>query len=76
MLALPGLAAERAGVPPVLLEPNTEPLPDDARPTGTPGSDWLRENGILLGRLRRCWLLAGLGAARHARSAAPDRSTS
>jgi hypothetical protein len=48
VLALPGLAAERAGVPPVLLEPNTEPLPADARPTGTPGSDWLRENGILL----------------------------
>ena len=48
VLALPGLAAERAGVPPVLLEPNTEPLPADAAPTGSPGSDWLREHGVLL----------------------------
>ena len=46
--SLPRLAAEQAGRPPVVLEPNTEPLPADARPTGTPGSDWLRENGALL----------------------------
>lgn len=49
VLALPRLAAEQAGKDPVVLEPNTEPLPSDARPTGTPGSDWLRENGALLG---------------------------
>lgn len=46
--ALPRLASEQAGVPPVVLEPNTAPLPADAQPTGTPGSDWLRENGALL----------------------------
>ena len=60
VLALPGLAAERAGVPPVLLEPNTEPLPADARPTGTPGSDWLRENAVLLAG---CVLLVLAGLA-------------
>jgi hypothetical protein len=49
VLALPRLAAEQAGKEPVVLEPNTEPLPADARPTGTPGSDWLRENAVLLG---------------------------
>lgn len=47
--ALPRLAAEQAGRPPVLLEPNTAALPADARPTGTPGSDFLRESGPLLG---------------------------
>ena len=46
--SLPRLAAEQAGRPPVVLEPNTAPLPADARPTGSPGSDWLRENGALL----------------------------
>lgn len=49
VLALPRLAAEQAGKDPVVLQPNTEALPADARPTGTPGSDWLRENGVLLG---------------------------
>ena len=48
VLALPRLAAERAGRPPVVLEPNPSPLPAGARPTGTPGSDWLRENSALL----------------------------
>ncbi len=48
VLALPRLAAEQAGLPPVVLEPNPSPLPAGARPTGTPGSDWLRENGALL----------------------------
>lgn len=47
--ALPRLAAEQAGLPPVVLEPNTEALPSDAVPTNTPGSDWLRQNGALLG---------------------------
>jgi hypothetical protein len=60
VLALPGLAAERAGVPPVLLEPNTEPLPADAAPTGSPGSDWLREHGVLLAG---CVLLVLAGLA-------------
>jgi hypothetical protein len=57
--ALPRLATEQAGVPPVVLEPNTAALPPDARPTGTPGSDWLRENGLLLG-LCVLLVLAGL----------------
>ena len=48
VLSLPRLAAERAGLEPVVLEPNAAPLPEGARPTGTPGSDWLRENGVLL----------------------------
>lgn len=47
-LALPRLAAETGEVPPLVLEPNTQALPADARPTGTPGSDWLRENSALL----------------------------
>lgn len=47
-LALPRLAAELGEVPPLVLEPNTQALPADARPTGTPGSDWLRENSALL----------------------------
>lgn len=49
LLGLPRLATEQAGLPPVVLEPNTAGLPEGARPTGTPGSDWLRENGALLG---------------------------
>ena len=48
VLALPGLATERAGVPPLVLDPMGEPAPDDARATGTPGSDWTRENGPAL----------------------------
>lgn len=48
VLALPRLASEQAGLPPVVAEPNTTPLPTDAEPTGTPGSDWLRQNGALL----------------------------
>ncbi len=48
VLALPGLATERAGVPPLVLDPGGEAAPDDARATGTPGSDWMRENGSAL----------------------------
>ncbi len=59
--ALPGLAAERAGLPPVVLEANTEPLPEGARATDTPGSDWLRENGTALA-LSVLAVLAGLVA--------------
>ena len=47
--ALPRLAAEQAGRPPVVLQPATAPAPPDARATNSPGSDWLRENGPLLG---------------------------
>ena len=49
VLLLPRLATEQAGKEPGVLEPNTAALPADARPTNTPGSDWLRENGPLLG---------------------------
>ena len=48
VLALPALATEGAALPPVQLEPNDEPLPPEARPTGSPGSDWLRENTVPL----------------------------
>jgi hypothetical protein len=61
VLALPGLVSERTGVPPLTLDPNTEPLPSDARATGTPGSDWLRENGLQLG-LFTLLLLGGVVA--------------
>lgn len=49
VLSLPGLASELADLPPVVLEPNASPLPDDARATDTPGSDWVRQNGAVLG---------------------------
>jgi hypothetical protein len=48
VLSLPRLAAERGAVEPVVLTPNASPLPEGAEPTGTPGSDWLRENAVLL----------------------------
>jgi hypothetical protein len=61
VLSLPRLAAERAGLQPVVLEPNASPLPEGAMPTGTPGSDWLRENLVLLA-LSVGAVLAGLVA--------------
>ncbi len=61
VLSLPRLAAERAGIEPVVLEPNASPLPEGARPTGTPGSDWLREHLVLLA-LSVGAVLAGLVA--------------
>lgn len=61
VLALPGLVSERTDVPPLTLDPNTEPLPADARATGTPGSDWLRENGLQLA-LYALLLAGGLAA--------------
>jgi hypothetical protein len=48
VLSLPGLASEQAGVPPLVLDPAGEAAPADARATGTPGSDWTRENGSAL----------------------------
>lgn len=61
VLALPGLASERAGLPPVVLEENSDPLPQGARATDTPGSDWLRQNGALLA-LCGAAIVAGLVA--------------
>jgi len=61
VLSLPRLAAERAGVEPVVATPNASPLPEGAEPTGTPGSDWLRENLVLLA-LSVGAVLAGLVA--------------
>ncbi len=61
VLSLPRLAAERAGLQPVVLTPNASPLPEGAQPTGTPGSDWLRENLVLLA-LSVGAVLAGLVA--------------
>ena len=61
VLSLPRLAAEQAGLQPVVLTPNASPLPEGARPTGTPGSDWLREHLALLA-LSVAAVLAGLVA--------------
>lgn len=61
VLSLPRLAAERGGLQPVVLTPNDEALPEGARPTGTPGSDWLREHLVLLA-LSVGAVLAGLVA--------------
>lgn len=61
VLSLPRLAAESADVAPVVATPNAAPLPEGARPTGTPGSDWLREHGALLA-LSVAAVLAGLVA--------------
>lgn len=61
VLSLPRLATERAGLQPVVLQPNASPLPAGARPTGTPGSDWLREHLVLLA-LSAGAVLAGLAA--------------
>ena len=72
VLALPGLAAERANLAPIVLEQNTEPLPEGARATDTPGSDWLRQNTALLTLCVLaivCGLIALLAARRPQRSA-------
>ena len=61
VLSLPRLAAERGGLQPVVLTPNDAALPEGAQPTGTPGSDWLRENAVLLA-LSVGAVLAGLVA--------------
>lgn len=61
VLSLPRLAAEQAGLQPVVLEPNASPLPEGAEPTGSPGSDWLREHLVLLA-LSVGAVLAGLVA--------------
>jgi len=47
-LALPALAAELRLAPPLPLDRNTEGIPEVDRPTGTPGSDWLRTYGVYL----------------------------
>lgn len=56
VLALPGLTAAQQGLPPVVAQPNTAPLPPDAGATGSPGSDWVRES---TGLLVLCGLLIG-----------------
>ena len=72
VLSLPRLAADQAGIEPVVLQPNADPLPEGARPTGSPGSDWLRENIALLG-LSVAAVVAGLAA--FALSSRPRRPT-
>jgi hypothetical protein len=78
VLSLPRLAAEQAGVEPVVAEPSTEALPEGARATDSPGSDWLRENLVLLG-LSVAAVLSGLvalvAAFRPSRPTSPWRST-
>lgn len=46
--ALPAIAAEKAGVKPVPFETPDVPAGQQGEPTGSPGSDFLRENGALL----------------------------
>ncbi|MBC7374345.1 MAG: hypothetical protein H7323_10195 [Frankiales bacterium] len=70
VLSLPGLASERAGLPPVVLEQNTEPLPAGARATDTPSSDWLRQNATLL---TLCVLAIGFGLIALLASRRPTR---
>jgi hypothetical protein len=48
-LALPALLAEKGLADPIVLEPNTAPLPSGDKSTGTPGSDWLRKYGAMFG---------------------------
>ncbi len=73
VLSLPRLAAEQAGLEPVVAEPSTEALPEGARATGSPGSDWLREHLVLLG-LSVAAVLSGLVAL--VASFRPSRPTS
>ena len=78
MLSLPRLAAEQAGLEPVVAEPNADALPGGARPTDSPGSDWLRENLVLLGLSVAAVLsgLVALGASfRPSRPARPSPPT-
>lgn len=70
VLSLPRLAAEEAGLEPVVAEPNTDALPEGARATGSPGSDWLRENLVLLG-LSVAAVLSGLVALVASRPSRP-----
>jgi hypothetical protein len=78
VLSLPRLAAEQSGLEPVVAEPSSDALPDGARPTDSPGSDWLRENLVLLG-LSVAAVLSGLVALvasfRPSRPSTPWRST-
>lgn len=75
-LALPRLTAEvDRAVPPIVLTPATASPPADARPTGSPGNDQLREHRALLAVLGLA-ALGGLAWAvslvRAARRPAPD----
>ncbi len=59
VLALPSLTAAQHSLPPLVLKPNTEPLPSDATATDSPGSDWVRQStGLIV--LCALVLLAGL----------------
>lgn len=61
-LMLPALMAERGLAPPIALEANTQALPSSDRATGTPGSDWLRKYGPMVG-VAALMLVGGLGWA-------------
>ena len=60
VLALPSLTAAQHALPPLVLTPNTEPLPPDATATGSPGSDWVRQS---TGLIVLCVLVALTGLA-------------
>ncbi len=61
-LALPLLTAEAGAAPPIAAEPDAQPVAPGDMPTGRSGSDWLRQNGDLLG-LGGIVVAAGLGWA-------------
>lgn len=78
--ALPLLVAETGAAPFVPFEPRTTPLPPEERPTGTPGSDWLRTYWpalvlMVLGGLLAAGLLVALvlHLLRRRRAARPPR---
>ena len=70
--SLPRLAAEEAGLEPVVAEPSTDAPPEGARATDSPGNDRLRENLVLLG-LSVAAVLSGLVAL--VASSRPSRPT-
>lgn len=62
VLALPLLAAELGLAPPIALEPYQTALPPEDGATGTPGSDFLRNNAALLSLAVIVLLSGGLWA--------------
>lgn len=47
-LVLPLLTAEAGAAPPIVAEPDAQPVAPGDMPTGRSGSDWLRQNGGVL----------------------------
>jgi hypothetical protein len=60
--ALPLLTAEAGAAPPIVAEPDAQPVVPGDMPTGRSGSDWLRQNGGVLAA-GGVVVVAGLGWA-------------